>query len=1100
MWLKVRILLLVLSTALLGREAVSQVSSAGIVGGTVTDTSGAVIPGVEVTATQAQTNVQWHANTDTNGSYIFVNLPAASYRVSAQKNGFSKTELPELVLHTGERLKVDLALKPGSVAETVTVTSNAVAVDTETGNVGEVVASQAIEDLPLVTRNFIQLVALVPGVSSDIGSEAGFGSNSGLSASVNGVRENSNNWTIDGAPNLDVYNSNNAIVPNVDAIQEFRIDRGNYTAEQGRSSGASINAIIKSGTNQFHGSAFEFMRNGYLNANNYFSNLNGVPRPPDHYNNWGYTFGGPMKKDKLFFFWSEEWRRISQSTGTAQARVPTDLEKGGDFSNYAALGVPQPVVPASLATNPACTGCIPGEPFPNNKLPAALMSSNSLILLNTYYPSAGAYSNGYNYASAKPTITTVREELIRLDYSLNERWKAFAHYIQDQNHITSPYSLWNSNHLPDVAGSKEFEPLHSFAINLVGSVTPNVVNETQFSIYHNIIRISIDPTASRSRASGLNIPYYFPDHTNANNRIPYLNFQRYTGISPDWPFLNGFFYRKLTDNLSWHHDRHDFRFGGLLTYQGKNEDNSNYLTNGSFTFNGTQTGNDLADMLLGFADQYSEDRTDPMQHLRYWDAEAYIQDQWRLSSRLSATYGLRYTYFGPEIDQNDLNSNFLPSLYNISLAPTVNSDGTLSNIPSSQLSSGVYMPTNGLITAGVNSPYGSAIYKSYKLNLSPRLGFSYDLFGNGKTAIRAGYGRYFDRTAPYGLGAKTNPPFNSSVTLYNVTVDNPGGSGGTTVSSPVSLYAFNTHYHLPYSQQWSLGVEQQIGGNAVLNVSYIGTKGTRLLYLSQANANTPNADVAAGNLNVNQVRPYQGYGSIGMYTPSASSTYHGLQMSVKERLGKSLNVDVAYTFSKVLTDAPFDTYSPQDSRNPSADRGLASFDRPHILVASYVWLLPSFSSRPRIVRGAMGGWQWAGILTARSGAPLTIYNNVYLNSGVVDSSQRPNLSGQKIQPGKAINNWLNIDAFSDPAKGTFGNAGVGIARAPHQTQFDSSISKDFPLVEQLHMEFKAEAINLFNHTIFDYVDSYWYPGSTTFGHVTSATNPRKTQVGIHFIF
>lgn len=1103
MWSKVRFLLLVLLSVFLAREAVSQVSSAGTVGGTVTDTSGAVIPGVDITATQTQTNVQWHSITDANGSYIFVNLPAATYKISAQKEGFSKAEMPELVLHTGERLKADLALKPGSVAETVTVMSNAVAVDTETGNVGEVVGAQAIQDLPLVTRNFIQLVALVPGVSSDIGSEAGFGSNSSLAASVNGVRENANNWTIDGVPNLDVYNGNNAIVPNEDALQEFRIDRGNYTAEQGRSSGASINAILKSGTNQYHGTAFEFMRNSYLNANNYFSNLGGIARPTEHYNNWGYTLGGPIKKDKLFFFWSEEWRRITQTAGTYQARVPTDQEKAGDFSNYAALNVPQPVVPAYIASKAACAGCVAGQPFPNNQIPSGLMSSNSLALLNTYYPKAGTYNatTGANYVSALPTITTVREELVRLDYSINDRWKAFAHYIQDQNHITSPYSLWNDNSIPNVAGSKEFEPLQSFALNLVGTLTPNLVNEIQFGIFHNIIRISIDSTASRSRASGLNIPYYFPNHTNASNRIPNLSFQRYSGISADWPFLNGFFYHKWTDNLSWHRNRHNLRFGALLTQQGKNEDNANSLTNGGFAFTGSQTGNDLADMLLGFADQYGETQKNPMQHLRYWDAEAYAQDQWQIHPRFSLTYGLRYSYFGPEIDSNNIESTFYPSLYQSALAPTVNSDGTLSNIPSSQLSNGVYMPTNGMVIAGVNSPYGSALYKVYKLNLSPRLGFSYDIFGTGKTAIRAGYGRFFDRTAPYELGAKSNPPFNSSVVLYNVAVDNPGSSGGTTVNSPVSMTAFNSQYHLPYNQQWSLGVEQQVGRNAVVNISYVGTKGTHLLYVSQINANTPNAEVAQGLVNVNQVRPYLGYGSISTFTPSASSSYHSLQASLHERLGKILTLDVAYTFSKVLTNASSDGYSPQDSRNPGADRGLASFDRTHILVANYVWKLPSFSEQARLVRRVIGDWEWAGILTGRSGVPLTVYNGVYLNSGVADSSTRPNINpSQKIQPGKAIKNWLNIDAFTNPAQGTFGDAGVSIARAPHQIQFDSSISKDFPILESLHMKFKAEAINLFNHTIFDSVSTYWYPDNPTFGHVTSATNPRKTQVGVHFIF
>ena len=1101
MGFRIRVLTFTLLIAVCFLRAPAQVTSSGSIAGQVADASGAMVPDAIVVAIQSQTNVQWRTVTDSSGAYIFPNLPVGTFTLTAQKQGFSIQQINSVILNAGDQLRNNFTLRPGAVTDTVEVNSDAISVDTESGNVGEVIASQQIQSMPLVTRNFIQLVELVPGVSSDIGSQAGFGSGSSLAASVNGVRENANNWTIDGVPNLDVYNGNNSIVPNVDALAEFRIDRGNYTAEQGRSAGASINAIIKQGTNDFHGTAFEYMRNGALNANNYFSNLYGSPRPNEHYNNWGYTVGGPIKKEKIFFFWSEEWRRIIQPTGTVTTLVPTDQELAGNFSDYLTLGTPEPTVTAALAANPLCVDCVAGQPFPNDQIPAGMLDNNSLLLLKTYYPRAQAFKDGYNFASSVPTTTTVREELIRLDANLNDKWKVFAHYIQDQNHIASPYSLWGDNPLPNVEGTHEFEPMQSFGINLVGTMTPNLINEFQFGIYHDIIRISEDSTISRSRAQGLDIPYYFPSpHLNLDNRIPQLHFTHYAGVNTDWPFLNGFFFHKWTDNVSWHRGTHNVKFGLLVTHQGKNENNQDYLGNGSFTWGGSQTGNDLADMLTNFADSYQEEWTNPMQHLRYWDVESYFQDQWQLTHRLSMTYGLRYTYFSPATDQNNLLTNFLPQLYQPALAPTVNpSDGTLSNIPDSQLTYGAYLPTNGMIIAGVNSPFGVAVFNVPKVNLAPRFGFSYDLFGNGKTAIRGGYGMYYDRTAPYELNGKSNPPFNAKVTLYKVTVDNPGHSGGQSSYTSLSINGQNPKYTNPYNQQWSLGIQQEIHRNTVLTVEGVRTQGTHLLYLSQLNQNGSQLEVAQGTLNPDAARPYLGYGSIGQFTPEASSTYNGLQVAVRERLGSTLTLDGNYTYSKVLTDAGGDANVPQDSHNLKADRGLPAFDRTHMLKADFVWQLPSLRSNA-VLNNVAGGWQFSGIASVLSGEPVTVYlSSPYLNDGVSDSSARPDRVGNA-QDSKGIKDWINPSAFAVPAQGTFGNSGISPARLPRQTQIDASLLKDFRLLERVHMQFNLSAINALNHTLFNGVDNNFFVGSVTFGHITSAANQRVVQAGLHFNF
>jgi hypothetical protein len=1114
--ISIRALTCICLFGLLLQAAPAQVTSAGSIAGQVADASGALIPAATVVAIQSQTNVQWKAVTDGAGGYIFPNLPVGTFTITAQKEGFSKEQINSVVLNAGDQLRTNFALKNGAASETVEVNSNSITVDTVSGNVGEVIGSKEIQALPVVTRNFIQLVEFLPGVSTDIGSEVGFASHSSLAFSVNGVRNNSNNWTIDGVPNLDVYNGNNAIVPDEDALAEFRVDRGNYTAEQGRSAGATINAILKSGSNQFHGTAFEFFRNGALNANSYFGKLGGVPRPNEHYNNFGYTVGGPILKDKLFFFWSEEWRRIIQPSVTSSTTVPTNLELTGNFSDYASIHVPEPKVSAALASNPLCSNCVAGQPFPNDQIPKGLLDQNALLLLNTYYPRAQTANGttGFNFVSSAPERTQTREELIRLDYNISDKWKAFAHYIQDNDHIDSPYGLFNPNVLPNVQPTVEFEPLQSFGVNLVGTLTPNLVNETQFGIYHDIIRITEGPEGSRARAPGLDIPYYFPSpHLNLDNRIPNLFFTHYASINMQWPFLNGFFYHKWSDNLSWHHGAHNFRFGALVTQQGKNENNADSLGNGSFTWNGTQTGNDLADMLTNFANKYQEAQTNPTQHLRYWDDEFYGQDQWQPSHRLSLTFGLRYSYYSPETDENNLLSNFLPGLYQPSSAPTVNQQtGNLASVPASQLNGNVYLPNNGIAVAGVNSPYGESIFKAPKLNIAPRFGFSYDLFGNGKTAIRGGYGMYYDRTAPYELGGKANPPFNAEVAFYNVTVDNPGQSGGQNLYSPLNLVALNTKYTNPSNQQWSIGVQRELHPNAILNVDYVRTQGTHLLYETQLNQNAPATQLAVAKnslnsstgVNINAERPYLGYGQISQFKPDASSTYNSLQASLRARLGSQLTLAANYTYSKVLTDAPSDTYSPQDSYNPRADRGAANFDRTHILIATWVWQLPSPSGNSNaMLRGALGGWQWSGVSNLSTGEPVTVtMSTPYGNSGVLDSPQRPNRIG-KAQDGKGINDWLNASSFVVPTQGTFGNSGVSVARTPRGTQVDSSISKDFHIVEEVHMLFKFEAINALNHNILNQAaDVDANLGDAAFGKITNAGTalPRIVQAGLHFSF
>jgi hypothetical protein len=468
-------------------------------------------------------------------------------------------------------------------------------------------------------------------------------------------------------------------------------------------------------------------------------------------------------------------------------------------------------------------------------------------------------------------------------------------------------------------------------------------------------------------------------------------------------------------------------------------------------------------------------------------------------------------------DLNGLLTNFSPKLYSASQAPTVNADGSLvvSSITASQMSDGVYLPTNGIVLAGVNSPYGDAVFQAPKLNLAPRMGFSYDVTGKGKTVVRGGYGFYYDRTAPYALGGKGNPPFNANVTLNGVTVSDPAHSSSSKSFTTTGLTALAQKYTNPDNQQWSLGVQHQIRPNMVLTVEGVRTQGSHLLYNNQINQNGSLLEVAKGTLHPDVARPYKGYGAIAVFTPEASSTYNGLQTSLRDQIGKAITLDVNYTYSKVLTNAPNDFSSPQNAKNLKADRAVASFDKTHMLKADWVWNLPEFKGN-RVLHHTAGGWQWSGLMSFQSGAPVGVALSVpgisYSNSGVTDSSQRPNLVG-KAQANKSFKHWLNLDAFAKPALGTFGNSGPMVARMPHITQVDSSLTKDFDVNKRIHMQFNLSAINVLNHAQFNGINNTYIDAKDSkdtakeildqnpnFGLISAGGTPRKMQAGLHLTF
>ena len=1077
----------------------AQVTDAGTVLGTVADSSGAIVPGVSITLRDPESNLTYKTVTDESGEFRFLTVPAGPYELTAEKKGFTKVLHSAFAVHAAEPARVDVVLKVGAVSEQVTVTGAPPVVNTVTANEGNTVTGEQVNSLPLTNRVFTQLMSLEPGVSMPVVVDPGFGSNSSVNFSVNGVRDDENNLLIDGVRNADTFGGNAFVTPNLFAVSEVRIDNNDYTATAGRSAGAQVNLVTRSGTNKFHGDVFEFFRNNIFNAENRFS----TSSPEDRHNDFGYDVGGPIKKDRLFFFWSEEWRRIVVNSGPAITVTPTALEREGNFSQ----SLIQPIDPTT------------GLPFPNNTIPQGRLDQNALLLLATYYPQPTpnySLDNLYNFISQAPNFTRWREELARIDAKLTDKWSLFGRYTQDTNLLDNPYGLFGENSFPYVGGSTQNFPMYNWAVHVTYAPRPTLFTEFSVGMYFaNDKSLENSPLSSKSRAPGLTLQQVFP--LDELDRIPTMYFgYPYAGIVEQWYFHNDAFSIPFQSDTTWIHGRHTIRFGAVFTPEGKSElaNPSNNNTNGSYTFLGELTGNPLADFMLNYASNYTETALDPFGKYRWYNLEPYIEDQVKLRKNLTLTAALRYEFYQPEHEQHNMLGGFDPALYNPAAAPTVNQYGEITN--NGNLLDGIIVAGHNTYAGANSSPYGQALFPSHKLAFAPRLGFSWDPFSNGKTAIRAGYGIFYDRWGSYSQFGAYNPPFNSSVNIFGTSLDNPGGTSGTIF--PAGLNTALAPWKYPGVQKWSLNVQREVAPDTSFSLAYVGTKGTHLLGFYDMNQGQPNAQVANGNISPDYVRPYQGFDQISAYATIFDSNYNALQASLIHRLKNGVSFQASYTYSKTLTNNPgpngtaYTSTWPQDSYNIRGEYGPADFDRTQMLSFNYSWELPFFKHANAATKAFLGGWQVSGITVFQSGAPLTVTlpND---QAGVGSYNQRPDQVGNPFQAGPIAANpgcpapsqvhtmasWFNPCAFALNAAGTFGDEGTGVLRGPYFQDWDMGLAKNFALRESVGLQFQLEAFNVFNHPSWGQPNLTWTNGSPL-GAITSATSQRLLQLSLALKF
>jgi hypothetical protein len=1146
-----------------GGTVLAQEETAATVTGQVTDSTGAVVKAAIVVVTNDQTKQERRVETNDNGQFVVTPLVPGAYTLTVEQTNFKKHIEAGLTLNAKDRRTLSIVLEVGNVSESVTVTSEQNTVqDSPTGQT--LISSTQVLEIPLQNRDFTKLLELAPGVSSSLDDETGFGLANRFDVSINGMRRNGVNVFVDGVSNTDVGSNITLLsTPTIDSIKEFKVLTSNYTAEVGRSGGGTVTLVTKSGANDFHGSLYDFARNNRFNANTFFNNRRGrnangdllAPVPRLRYHNFGFTLSGPVTlprfgeggpatlsgKNKTFFFFSEEQRRITRGITEAIATVPSLAERSGNFSS--ALGgllfrtnagtascttpgvgtcsnTPLLVTDTNGASIQARAGMIfrptDGRAYVGNIIPQSDLHPISLSLLNAY-PLPNSGNTGFTFSPINALKT--RQETIRIDHNISDNHRLFGRYTHDLNQTQEPGGLFANTNLPNVTTTDTRIPGQTLAISLTNVLSPTLVNEVTYNFSSNLIGSQVVGSSRESDFPAVaGIPEVFPE--NNAGVIPQITF---TSAVANINTLQGFniVYKNqvVRDVATWVRGNHTLKFGGEISWEKKDE-NANNITQGSFSFAGTrsrgtsgainltQTGIAFADFLLGRADSYSEDQFDVTVNLRFGRREFFAQDTWRIRPNFTLDYGVRYQYFVPVKDENNVLTSFDPALYSRANAPTCRTAacGTLIR--------GTGQELNGIAIAGSTSRFGEAISPSDKNNFSPRLGISWDPWKSGKTVVRAGYGLYYDQVLVgiFEQNAFVNPPYNNRATFggAGVTFSNP--TGGALGDLPVrDLIASSPDFETPMIQQWSLGIQRQIRRNMVAELSYVGTKGDHLIRPLDINYPSP-ADVnRVGLANANTVRPFLGYRRIQWRETTAKSRYHGMLSSLSYRFTTGVSLTASYTFSKNLTDATNDRDAvdfPQDPLNFRAEYAEARTSRPHIFSASYVYELPFFRKNPNAwTRGFLGGWQIAGITDIASGQPVARVVSGASNIAAVQG-QYPNVVSDPnaglagtIDPVTGLPFIFDPRAFAAPAAGTYGNASRAFARLFGRNQTNLTLTKNiyFDNEDRWRLQLRAEAFNVFNHTQFTGVGTT-LTTTSTFGLPSGARLPREFQFGAKLSF
>ncbi len=1105
--------------------------------GTVGDSSGAVIPNAAISLTNPATGQVRETTSNSAGAYRFPNVGIGTYTLVVTAPSFQKYTKTGIVVNVAQTLEESAVLTVGSEGQTVTVQADALQVQTETSEVSSLISGQQVSELSTNGRNITSLAALGLGVSSSLPQYGGIDALTSSNAiTFNGTRQTHNIYMIDGAEQNDRGCGGCFMnLPSQDAIAQFQTLDSNYSPDYGVGSGGTILMVLKSGTHDFHGELYEFNRNTDYDAADYFSKS--VTR--FQLNEPGGNIGGPLwiphvyneNRTRTFFFWNEEWRRLIQGSSplVSNAILASNFPTAGENLNYTVpAGGKVPVYPSTYNVPLP----LQGKPFTQNPdgtylIPADLIDQNSVLELNAGTFPKPNYNNGTQYIASIPAPENIREDIVRIDHSINSKYQLMGHYLHDAMEKTFFPPLWGDSTYPTV-GTEMGNPSYTAAIKLTQTYTPNLLNETAFLYSGN--KITLTPVAGADSSfvqpSGWTGNSFFPLANNVGARLPEVQLQgtplNVTWSSSYYPWKNGYEGFNYRDDLSWTKRRHQFKFGFAWLHNYKNQQ-LQYNTQGTAVFRSSDySGDSYINFLLGDTSNFSQ-----LEYLagKHWvnnNYSFYVNDNWHVTPRLTFNLGLRFDGLPHAYERYDRFSNFVPAEYAEPATNPVRSDGTLDPATLSTFSAtgSELFYLNGIKVAGVDGFPRGNVENTYK-TWQPRVGFAYDMTGNGKTVLRAGFGMFFERVQGNDVyNAALNPPFAYIPSANNVLFSNPTAP---TVTGPVanptqqyfpsSLTSIKFNYPPPGTADYSFGIQHSVAPSVVAVVQYVGSDGwdqnndrqiNTLPLVDSDGSYATREGVANGTLNANIYRNFPGFSNINQEENETNFNYNSLQAGIRLENRHGLTTQVSYTWSHNISIVTNDLGGLSNPYNARYDRGSdTGFDRRHIFNVSYVYAFPFFSKSKNVLASTiLGHWQVSGITVAETGLPQYI---TYTGSDVTGlgggTNNRPNLVSSVSYP-KKVSGWFSTSSFADPiapwnggqSQG-FGSAGKDAVVGPGLFNWNLSLFKNIPFREGglPRIELRFESFNTFNHTEFQNLDTSSHDAN--FGHITGDYGPRLLELG-----
>lgn len=1118
--------------------------------GTIYDPSGAVVGGATVHIINTDRNItERTVTTRTDGAYNAPVLPLGRYQIRVDARGFAPFIANDIVLNLNDRRVYDIKLRVGTAEQQVTVTESPGQVNLEDNTSSGLINGTQIRELSVLSRNFVQLVTLMPGVSANMATDqlyVGASNPTGLSNQinivVNGNRPSQNSWMIDGSEDLN-RGSNLTLYsyPSIDSIAEFKVLRSNYLPEHGRTSAGEVSVVTRGGTNRFHGSAYEFFRNDKLNANNYFTNRANLPRPPLRWNDWGFTFGGPIKKDNTFFFYSQEWRHFITYTPFTSGQLPTAAELGGNF--------PKAVCTAYDANNNCATT---GTSIANIDPTAAA------YIKDIYSHLPAPNQAGGVLISSNRNLYYYREEAVRLDHNFGQRLTLFGRYADDSIPTQEPGGIYTGLALPGVATTRSNTPAHVFSAHATATLSSTLINDGGYN--YSWGGITSDPIGTMALSNSPDIKPTLP-FTSSAAIVPLLSFQNGQGLSGFGPYRDYDRDQTVFNTLTKTWGNHSLKFGGTFNYYNHQENSNN---NASFTISqsaGCATGispancaaadstfeQNWANFLLGRAFRFSEAQAPVNYLVSEKEIEGFAQDEWRIRPTLTVDVGARVTQLNAPISENNLASTFDPRLYSLSPAEAIN--------PATGRYSAALDPTKlaGYIQAGHNSPFGQSIVPN-NTAVAPRFGFAWDPFGNHETSIRGGFGVFYgqnsmDNHISYQSGNPGISPANTN--FSNTSLSNPAGpagGGATTTIAPPTIYGPNpTDWKIPYSEMFDLDVQHQFSHSMMLDIGYYGNLGRHLMggidynmprplafqnipgYCSQFAAGSECYFKAGQYQLLNYVRPFTGFDAINLWSNAFTSSYNGLQTQFQKTFSDSSQIVLNYTWSHSLTDASENFRGAENTYNLKRDWGNSIFDRRHVFSGTYVYYLPFYKDQKGFVGHALGGWELSGVVYVSTGIHYDFTtvscNEDYVGLGTCGNSWAGDPPDQIADPNVAaphvVTQWFNPGTFAyagctaalpkcSPSTAGFvpplrqGNARRGQIQGPGINRWDASVFKNIKISERVNTQFRAEFFNALNNV--NLAQGTPVSGlstslnSSSYDKILNARDPRNIQLALKVTF